>query len=51
MALDASAEGGGSNEWLMTNNTGAAYKDLGLYPEAEELYRRSLALRTDRFGG
>ena len=50
MALDASAEGGGSNEWLMTNNTGAAYKDLGLYPEAEELYRRSLALRTDRFG-
>jgi len=48
--LDASAEGGGSSEWLMTNNMGAAYKDLGLYPEAEDLYRRSLALRPERFG-
>jgi len=48
--LDASAEGGGSSEWLMTNNTGAIYRSLGLYAEAENWYRRSLALRTERFG-
>lgn len=50
LELDASAEGGGSNQWLMTNNIGAAYKDLGLYREAEDWYRRSLALRIERFG-
>jgi len=50
LELDASAEGGGSNEWLLTNNMGAAYKDLGLYAQAEDLYRRSLMLRIERFG-
>jgi len=50
MALDASAEGGGTNAWLLTNNISAAYKDLGLYPEAEALVRESIPLRSQRFG-
>ncbi len=48
--LDASAEDGGSNAWLLTNNIGAAYKDLGLYPDAEALVRESIPLRSERFG-
>lgn len=48
--LDAAAVGGASNEWLLANNIGAAFKDLGMPERAEQLYRESVSLRTERFG-
>ena len=50
LELDRLAPGGGSNDWLITNNMAAAYRDLGLNTRAQAMFRESIALRSERFG-
>jgi len=50
MELDARSPGGAARGWLFANNMAVAHRDWGQFDLAESLFRRSIELRTARFG-